>query len=179
MPGHIIAYIGLGSNMGNPEKNLAQALEALPLPIANGQESFPGVVQPLKLLHISSVFRTAPQGYADQPFFYNQVASLLCAAEVLPQQLLGHLQAIEKALGRERTGPRFGPRTIDLDLLLFGALQIATSSLVVPHPRMTQRAFVLVPLAEVAPDLLLPSGVTVRAARDALSYTQDNQTIVQ
>ena len=179
MPEYITAYIGLGSNMGEPEKNLARALDLLPLATVNGQDSFPGVANPLQLRHVSSVFRTAPQGYAHQPFFYNQVAALWCDTMVLPLQLLAHLQTIENLLGRERSGPRFGPRVIDLDILLFGATQIATSTLRVPHPRMAQRAFVLVPLAEIAPDLLLPSGVTARDARDALVFTQEGQTIVQ
>ena len=175
----IAVYVGLGSNMGNPEKNLERALDMLPLPSVDGHDSFPGVAEPLQVRHVSSVFRTAPQDYVDQPFFYNQVVGLWCAVGVLPQQLLAHLQAIEKALGREPTTLRFGPRVIDLDLLLFGASQIATPTLEVPHPRMAQRAFVLVPLAEVAPDLLLPSGMTVRTARDTLAYTLDNQIIVQ
>ena len=179
MPEYVTAYIGLGSNMGDPEKNLARALELLPLAIVDEENSFPGVANPLQLRHVSSVFRTAPQDYAAQPFFYNQVATLWCNTMVLPLQLLAHLQAIENFLGRKRTGLRFGPRVIDLDMLLFGSLQIATPTLHVPHPRMAQRAFVLVPLAEIAPDLLLPSGVTARDARDALAFTQEGQTIMQ
>ena len=179
MPDYRTAYIGLGSNTGEPEKKLAEAREMVPLATVNGHESFCGIQYPLKLLQVSSVYRTAPQDYAEQPYFYNQVLALGCRSHIFPEQLLAHLQAIENALGRTRSGLRFGPRVIDLDLLLFGSMQIRTPNLEVPHPRMTRRAFVLVPLAEIAPDLLLPSGVTVATARDTLNYTRDGWTLVQ
>jgi 2-amino-4-hydroxy-6-hydroxymethyldihydropteridine diphosphokinase len=138
--------------------NLARALERL------------GRVRGVRLGGVSRVYRTQPQDKRDQPWFANQVARVLCDETVTPEGLLDALLAIESALGRER-GPgapeRFGPRVIDLDLLLFGGRTMRTGRLELPHPRMERRAFVLVPLAELAPGLRLPGGRTVE---DALAH---------
>ena len=118
----------------------------------------------IRVLAVSSVRETDPVGYEDQPRFLNAA----CAIEtgLGPRELLERLLAIERALGRERTGPRFGPRTIDLDLLLYGNETLDEPGLTVPHPRLAERLFVLEPLLELAPDLVLPDG---RAIRDLVA----------
>jgi 2-amino-4-hydroxy-6-hydroxymethyldihydropteridine diphosphokinase len=145
------AYVGLGANVGNRRENLDRAVELL------GAE--PGV----RVFAVSSVRETDPVGYEDQPRFLN--AACAVDTELGPRDLLERLLAIERALGRERTGPRFGPRTIDLDLLLYGSETIDEPGLTVPHPRLAERLFVLEPLHELAPELVLPDG---RAVRDLL-----------
>lgn len=137
------AYIGLGSNIGQPLDNLRQALELI---------SGSGLV---KIVKVSSVYLTEPVGYEDQDWFHNAVAEI--ETDLLPEELLGLLQATENKLGRVRT-VRWGPRTIDLDILIFGNEQISTENLEVPHPRMAERAFVLAPLAEIAGDMVLANG---------------------
>jgi 2-amino-4-hydroxy-6-hydroxymethyldihydropteridine diphosphokinase len=142
------AYVGLGANVGNRRENLDRAVELL------GAE--PGV----RVLAVSSVRETDPVGYEDQPRFLN--AACAVDTELAPRELLERLLAIERALGRERAGPRFGPRTIDLDLLLYGNETLDEPGLTVPHPRLAERLFVLEPLHELAPDLRLPDGRDVR-----------------
>lgn len=142
------AYVGLGANVGNRRENLDRAVELL------GAE--PGV----RVFAVSSVRETDPVGYEDQPRFLN--AACAVDTELGPRDLLERLLAIERALGRERTGPRFGPRTIDLDLLLYGSETIDEPGLTVPHPRLAERLFVLEPLHELAPQLVLPDGHAVR-----------------
>lgn len=162
------AYIGLGSNQGDARGNLATALREL--------ARLPG----LELTAASSVYRTEPQGLREQPFFYNQVAGFACDASVRPEALLEALQAIERSLGRiRRAGKRFGPRTLDLDLLLFGNQRMNSPYLELPHPRMLERAFVLVPLAEIAPDLSLPQGMTVSRALARIPHTRRDDIIFQ
>jgi 2-amino-4-hydroxy-6-hydroxymethyldihydropteridine diphosphokinase len=129
-------YIGLGSNLGNRAGNIAMALRYLE-PLA-------------RATRVSSTYETAPVGPADQPNFYNAVAEVITGLE--PAALLRHLKNIEYEIGR-RPGPRWGPRPIDLDLLLYDDQAITTDDLTIPHPRLSERAFVLVPLAELAPDL--------------------------
>jgi len=126
------AYIGIGSNLGDRAKNVERALAAV------GQLG--------TLVAKSSTYRTAPVGTTDQPSFANAVALLL--TQLSPHQLLDALQAAERSLGRT-PGERWGPRVIDLDLLLYDELDIAEKDLHVPHPRMRERAFVLVPLAQI------------------------------
>ena len=142
------AYVGLGANVGNRRENLDRAVELL------GAE--PGV----RVFAVSSVRETDPVGYEDQPRFLNAVCAV--DTELGPRDLLERLLAIERALGRVRTGPRFGPRTIDLDLLLYGNETVDEPGLTVPHPRLAERLFVLEPLLELAPDLVLPDGRAIR-----------------
>lgn len=133
------AYLALGSNLGDRAKNLSAALQALP---------------PAALVRdISHIYQTAPWGYADQPDFFNMAARL--ETELSPQALLTFLKELETRLGRQ---PNFrnGPRLIDLDLLFYEDLILDTPSLVLPHPRLQERAFVLLPLADLTPDLVHP-----------------------
>ncbi len=137
----VVAYIGLGSNLADPPQQLRQALAALnQLPTS-------------RLLCHSSLYRSAPMGPADQPDYVNAVAALETA--LAPLQLLDELQAIEARQGRVRA-ERWGPRTLDLDLLLYSDTLIDHPRLQVPHPGIPAREFVLYPLAEIAPELQLP-----------------------
>lgn len=134
------AYVGLGANLGDPVAALRMAARRLAvLPIGSP-------------ICASSVYVSAPVD-ADGPDFYNAVVAF--NTTLPPEQLLDHLLAIEQAHGRERPF-RNAPRTLDLDLLLYGDLQLHTDRLTLPHPRMHQRAFVLAPLADLAPDLVIP-----------------------
>lgn len=136
-----LAYVGLGANIGEPREQLRLALDELS-----------GLPQ-TRMTASSSLYRSAPLGYTDQPDFLNAVARI--DTGLAPEALLGHLQAIEQRHGRER--PFAGaPRTLDLDLLLYGDETIASARLTVPHPRMHERAFVLKPLAEIAPEAAIP-----------------------
>jgi 2-amino-4-hydroxy-6-hydroxymethyldihydropteridine diphosphokinase len=133
-----LAYVGVGSNLDQPANHVRRALDEM------------GAIRGTQLRARSSLYRSAPMGHAAQPDFVNAVAALetgLSAAE-----LFAELKALEKRHGRERTFPN-APRTLDLDLLLFGNTTIRTENLVVPHPRMHERAFVLRPLLEIAPQL--------------------------
>jgi 2-amino-4-hydroxy-6-hydroxymethyldihydropteridine diphosphokinase len=146
------AYVGLGANLGEREKTLRRAVELL------GAE--PGI----EVVAVSSFRETDPVGYLDQPAFLNGACAV--ETEVGPRELLERLLAVERDLGRERgTGPRWGPRTIDLDLLLYGDVTVDEPGLTVPHPRLTERSFALEPLLELDPSLHLPDG---RALRDIL-----------
>jgi 2-amino-4-hydroxy-6-hydroxymethyldihydropteridine diphosphokinase len=136
-----VAYVGLGSNLADPARQVETALQEL--------DSLPHT----RLVKRSSLYRTKPVGYADQPDFINAVAELETGLPA--ERLLDELQALEVRHGRERSFPN-APRTLDLDLLLFGKLALRTDRLTVPHPRMKERAFVLDPLREIAPDLELP-----------------------
>jgi 2-amino-4-hydroxy-6-hydroxymethyldihydropteridine diphosphokinase len=120
-----------------------------------------------RVVAASSVYETAAVGGPAQGDYLNQVVAL--DTSLAPHRLLNALQEIEKSLGRRRT-VRWGPRTLDLDLLLYGESEIDDEELIVPHPRMEERRFVLEPLAELAPELRLPSG---RSAREALALVRD------
>jgi 2-amino-4-hydroxy-6-hydroxymethyldihydropteridine diphosphokinase len=133
-----IAYIGLGSNLDAREQYLAHAIANL--------SSHPGI----EVVAESGVYETEPVGYADQPAFLNMAVAVRTVLP--PEELLGIMLDIESSLGRTRT-IRWGPRTIDLDLLLYGELFVSEPILTVPHPRMGERAFVLVPLLEVMGDI--------------------------
>jgi 2-amino-4-hydroxy-6-hydroxymethyldihydropteridine diphosphokinase len=141
-------YVGLGANLGDREATIRRAVELL--------AATPGI----ELVAVSTLRETDPVGYADQPRFLNGVAAL--ETELAPRGLLDRLLAVERELGRVRgEGPRFGPRTIDLDLLLYGDEVVEKPGLVVPHPRLTDRQFVLEPLHELDPELTLPDGQRV------------------
>jgi 2-amino-4-hydroxy-6-hydroxymethyldihydropteridine diphosphokinase len=138
------AYIGLGSNLGDREATIRRALELL-----DADEG-------IDVVAVSTLRDTEPVGIVDQPRFLNGAAAV--ETELGPRELLARLLAVERALGRERTGPRFGPRTVDLDLLLYGGRVVDEPGLRVPHPRLAERKFALEPLAELAPELVLPDG---------------------
>jgi 2-amino-4-hydroxy-6-hydroxymethyldihydropteridine diphosphokinase len=138
-----IAYIGLGANLGERERTIAEALRRIE---ADDRTS---------LLRSTVPIETDPVGYENQPRFLNAAASLTTTR--LPLELLDLLLEIERDLGRIRgQGPRYGPRTIDLDLLLYGDERIDGDTLEVPHPRLHERRFVLEPLAELDPGLIVP-----------------------
>jgi 2-amino-4-hydroxy-6-hydroxymethyldihydropteridine diphosphokinase len=141
-------YIGIGANLGDREATILEALERL------------GAQEEIEVVAVSSLRETDPVGYADQPRFLNGAAAL--ETRLTARDLLERMLAIERDLGRTRHGPRFGPRTIDLDLLLYGDALVDEPGLVVPHPRMTERAFVLEPLAELDPELVIPGRGPVR-----------------
>ncbi len=141
-----IAYVALGSNVGDRRGSLAAALQQLRAI--------------MDITAISSVYETAPVGYHDQPLFLNMVCQ--GQTDLSPQEILKQAKAIETALGRQPTF-RDGPRVIDIDLIFYDDAQIKQDNLIVPHQRLTERAFVLVPLAEIAPDMVKPiSGRTVQ-----------------
>lgn len=153
----ILAYIGLGSNLGDREANLRRALKVM--------AGLPGI----RVLRFSSVYRTEPVGKRGQPEFLNMVAEVETGLE--PRDLLRLLLDIEKQLGRVRQG-RWGPRTIDLDILYYGDRILTEPDLEIPHPRAHQRVFVLVPLAELAPGLADPvTGRTVGGMLEGLDRT--------
>lgn len=136
------AYVGLGANLGEREATIRRALELL--------ADSPGI----ELLGVSQLRETRPWGYADQPPFLNGAAVVLTSLSA--RALLDLLLGIERELGRLRTGPRYGPRTIDLDLLLYGDLEIDEPGLALPHPRLHEREFALEPLLELDPELVVP-----------------------
>ncbi len=131
------AYVALGANLGNRESSLTDAIRRL-------QED-----SGLEVVRISAAYETAPVGYTDQPSFLNMAVCL--RAEMDPVSLLRRLLAIEQEMGRVRD-IRWGPRNIDLDLLVYGDESLDTPELTLPHPRMGQRAFVLVPLRDIWPE---------------------------
>jgi len=139
--GGVVAYVGLGSNLEDPVWQVRRALYAL------------NELPQTRLLHRSPLYRSPPHGPTEQPDYVNAVAMLETQLE--PQHLLEELQDIEHRHGRVRT-MHWGPRTLDLDLLLYADRRIDSRRLTVPHPQMHRRAFVLVPLHDIAPDLRLP-----------------------
>jgi 2-amino-4-hydroxy-6-hydroxymethyldihydropteridine diphosphokinase len=142
------AYVALGSNLGDRMANLAAALGAL--------DAIPGT----RVIAVSSAYETEPWGGVEQPRYANAVAALDVAGDA--RALLQGCKAIERDLGRV-PGVRFGPRSIDLDVLLFGDQTIDEPGLTVPHPRMLERDFVVTPLLEIAPHVALPDGRPVTA----------------
>ncbi|MDD5127648.1 MAG: 2-amino-4-hydroxy-6-hydroxymethyldihydropteridine diphosphokinase [Dehalococcoidales bacterium] len=134
----VTIYLGLGSNLGNREENLKKAVEYL------GER--------MRLGKVSSVYDTDPLGDTDQPRFLNMVCEL--STTLTPEGLLTTVKGIESKMGR--TGKTGVPRPIDIDILLYGNMVYNTPQLTIPHPRMHERAFVLVPLAEIAPDVIHP-----------------------
>ncbi len=152
--------MGLGSNLGDRQATLAQARERL--------AALPGAT----LAAQSPVYETEPWGDCDQPDFLNQVVALELGPDWSPRRLLTALSAIETALGRVRGDRRYGPRTLDLDILLYGDRRVAEPDLIIPHPRLRERAFVLVPLADLAPELPIPDeqGGTVARACGKIAF---------
>ena len=148
----IRCYIALGSNLNDPIKQVQSALH------------FIGTLPQTKLIRYSRFYRNPPFYPPPQPDYINAVVAI--DTHLTAHQLLKYLQHIEKQHGRTRHTVRFGPRTLDLDLLLYGDLSINTPKLVVPHPGLAARNFVLYPLAEIAPELQLPDG---RSLQDLLS----------
>jgi 2-amino-4-hydroxy-6-hydroxymethyldihydropteridine diphosphokinase len=137
------AYVGLGANLGDRETTVRRAAELM------------GATR------LSSIRETEPWGHAEQPMFLNAVAEI--ETDLGPTELLDRLLEIEHELGRTREGPRYGPRTIDLDLLLYGDEVVDEPGLTVPHPRLHERLFVLEPLFELDPGLVVPGRGTVAA----------------
>ncbi|WP_419571295.1 2-amino-4-hydroxy-6-hydroxymethyldihydropteridine diphosphokinase [Rheinheimera sp.] len=145
----IRCYIGLGANLHQPLQQLEQAVAALKQ------------VKDCELIAVSGFYGSKPMGPQDQPDYVNAVAAL--DTELAPEALLDQLQQIEQQQGRQRKAERWGPRTLDLDLLLYGDQKINTERLTVPHYGMKQREFVLFPLHQLAPQLVLPCGTSLNS----------------
>jgi 2-amino-4-hydroxy-6-hydroxymethyldihydropteridine diphosphokinase len=147
-----MVYLSLGSNLGDRQANLQTAIRKL--------------MNLGDVITVSSIYETEPIGFREQPWFLNCV--VLLRTELLPRLFLKRILAIEQEMGRKRTQPK-GPRTIDIDILLFGSATIKTPELVVPHPAMHERRFVLAPLVEIAPDASHPIfKLTARKLLEAL-----------
>lgn len=134
-------YIGLGSNLGNKKENIRQALNLL------------NEVEGITIVKVSSFYETEPVGYEDQDWFINAVAQT--ETSFSPQEILKIFKDIEQKIGREES-TRWGPRKIDLDILFYDQLVYKSNDLIIPHPRLHERAFVLVPLAEINKELIHP-----------------------
>jgi 2-amino-4-hydroxy-6-hydroxymethyldihydropteridine diphosphokinase len=146
-------FIGIGANLNDPEAGVRRAMRAL------------GQIPDTRLVASSSLYRTVPVGYLDQPDFVNAVAELETLLQ--PSELLVQLLSIENDFGRKRS-TKNAPRTLDLDMLLYGKREITSEGLTLPHPRMAERAFVLVPLAEIAPAVSIGRQGTVSQILDAV-----------
>lgn len=149
------AFIALGSNLASPLEQVASALDAL------------AAVPESRVVATSSFYRTSPLGPQDQPDYLN--AAVVLETNLSPEALLDQTQRIELEHGRVRKAERWGPRTLDLDIMLFGSLTLATPRLTVPHYDMKNRAFMLVPLVEIAPDCVFPDGQRVANVLETLS----------
>ena len=136
------AYIGLGSNLQKPARQIEEALGLV------------SEIPETRLVSVSSLYRSAPFGGVEQPDFVNAVASLM--TQLVPLELLARLQEVENRRGRERDDTHWGPRVLDLDLLVYSGQTIDEPDLSVPHPGIGERNFVLLPLGEIAPDLAIP-----------------------
>ena len=157
-----VVYIGVGSNIGDRTQHLVDACATL--------QRHPAIA----VQAVSSLYHTAPVGFTAQGWFLNAVARL--DTTLSPPALLGVTQAAEQQLGRVPTW-HWGPRIIDIDILLYDTLQVHTPCLTIPHAALHERRFVLVPLAELAPDLQLPSGVRVRDLLSVLPEDNDMQRL--
>ena len=155
-----VVYLGLGSNLGNRQENLDKALDFL--------------AQRLRIDQVSSVYDTEPVGPIDQPHFLNLVCRVY--TKLAPMDLLALAKGIENKLGRVFGEPD-APRPIDIDILFYGDQIIETPELVIPHPRLAERAFVLVPLAEIAPDLVHP--VSVKTVKELLKDVTEVQGVLK
>jgi 2-amino-4-hydroxy-6-hydroxymethyldihydropteridine diphosphokinase len=136
------AYVGLGANLGEREATLRAAVDAL------------GAEERIEVVALSTLRETEPVGVSEQPLYLNGAVAL--ETTLSARELLGRLQALEQRFGRVRVAGEHGPRTLDLDLLLYGDAEIDEPGLAVPHPRLHERRFVLEPLAELAPGLVVP-----------------------
>lgn len=162
-----VAFVGLGSNVPEKYAVLDNALQHL--------VKFDGVY----LLDVSTVYETEPQDYLYQPWFANQVLKLALSKIWDAEKLLNAMLELETKLGRKRDPSlRFGPREIDIDLLLFDNLKIRSSNCVLPHPRMCQRAFVLLPLYEIAPDIEI-NGQPINYWLNKLDWRKEDKRIFQ
>lgn len=155
----VTAYLGLGSNLGDRGNAIHAALRALHEPPT------------VEVVRRSSFYETAPVGIENQPDFLNAVTEIRTTLSA--QELLVRILRLEHGMGRVRT-ERWGPRVIDIDILLYGDRTLAESELTVPHPRMAERAFVLQPLAEIAPDVRFPDGETVQKKLQKLTELGNN-----
>ena len=144
------AYIGLGSNLDNPEQQVLTAIEDLRATVGNDD------------VKVSSLYRTKPMAGMDQPDYVNAVVQVVTT--LAPEELLDECQRIESMHDRDRSTGRWSARTLDLDIILYGMETIATQRLTIPHYGMHERNFVLIPLAELDPDLLLPDNTTLQNA---------------
>jgi 2-amino-4-hydroxy-6-hydroxymethyldihydropteridine diphosphokinase len=149
--------VGLGSNLADPVAQVRRALEEL------------ADIPETRITARSPLYRSAPLGPQDQPDYINAVAAL--DSRLAPLELLASLRDIERIHGRVRDGTRWGPRSLDLDLLLYGDVAMDTPELSLPHPGLPERAFVLYPLFDIAPQLAVPGKGTVRELRDRLGST--------
>ena len=152
-------FVGLGSNIDQPIEQVRRALAAI------------GTLPDTRLVAASSLYRNPPMGLADQPDYVNAVAQLRTGLSA--PALLRELQGVEERHGRVKSAPRWDPRCIDLDILLFGSVRMSDDSLTIPHPGLHQRSFVLYPLYEIAPDIVVPghgrlSDLLVSVADDGL-----------
>ncbi|HCM9423569.1 TPA: 2-amino-4-hydroxy-6-hydroxymethyldihydropteridine diphosphokinase [Enterobacter asburiae] len=150
-----LACIAIGSNLASPLEQVNAAVQAL------------GEIPQSKIVAVSSFYRTPPLGPQDQPDYLN--AAVLLETELGPEELLDNTQRIELQQGRVRKAERWGPRTLDLDIMLFGHETINTERLTVPHYDMKNRGFMLWPLFEVAPDLIFPDGTPLKSILDNLN----------
>ena len=143
-----LAYIAIGSNLASPLEQVNAAIQAL------------GEIPESRIVALSSFYRTPPLGPQDQPDYLNAAVAL--ETTLLPEALLNHTQHIELQQGRVRKAERWGPRTLDLDIMLFGDQVIHTERLTIPHYDMKNRGFMLWPLFEIAPELVFPDSITLR-----------------
>lgn len=165
-PTMVRVYIGLGSNLNAPVTQIEMALTALKN------------IHNTLFISASSFYQTAPFGFKNQPHFINAAAGF--DTQLSAQELLHELHIIEQNQGRRRTQEKNGPRTLDLDILIYGNNTMHDENLTIPHPRMSERAFVLFPLLEIAPDLQLPDGRSISelikkcSAQDVIKFSRNS-----
>ncbi|MGE5624761.1 MAG: 2-amino-4-hydroxy-6-hydroxymethyldihydropteridine diphosphokinase [Bacillota bacterium] len=157
MSATVTAYVGLGANLDDPAAHVRRAFDNL------------AALAQARLVARSPLYRSAPLGPPDQPDYINAVG--VVETRLPPRELLAALRGIELGHGRVRDGTRWGPRTLDLDLLLYGGLVLDSPELILPHPGLHDRAFVLYPLNDVAPDLVIPGRGPLRGLLERLKNT--------
>ncbi|HDR2889610.1 TPA: 2-amino-4-hydroxy-6-hydroxymethyldihydropteridine diphosphokinase [Enterobacter asburiae] len=153
-----LAYIAIGSNLASPLEQVNAAVQAL------------GEIPESRIVAVSSFYRTPPLGPQDQPDYLN--AAVVLETALTAETLLDNTQRIELQQGRVRKAERWGPRTLDLDIMLFGHEVIRTERLTIPHYDMKNRGFMLWPLFEIAPDLIFPDGISLKAILESLNAEQ-------